>query len=475
MRAENINIFQESYNNWEISKKRLIQHAITYPVIQTQKQLQEFREAIHAFKNMPADQYKRLMEMDFSTAKKEISDRPEYKAIFYTNKALGIINDVLTNRIHNNPLGTKIINGLFNKSVYGDDFYNWSINNARSVVHKTFHDSTRDPQQGVLRLDNYTELGSTAGIDVAWMRAFNIRPADNADHAEVHDLASMFTFTQMKSATDSISYAGLSGERKEVVKPEYYGLGFQWNERKMRFSIYSVNQVLSMMRAAAFLCQTRRAYREIFRMTPQIKDYPPIDLYQTYEQEKDLYHVMASRIRHQLNDVRRKMHDHASGKASLPNQKHATDEAPLRVTADTPFLLYFNHAYRLPFEVANRMIPGKDGVNVPFLDNWITIPTHMAPLSGGWKMYKKNATAERDRNGFFEHVKEWKAATSIAAQAVIPGFRNYFINFRNLVSLQQSEPIIETTNLVMKMEFNAVMDERQKSRIDFGKLPTVSA
>lgn len=427
----------------------IAQKMIGLSVVPTNEIAEKVNKGLNELRKMSGEDLEKLN----SLSAKEIAkgwESSDVKVMAKTlEDSLGLVSDVL--------VGNQLRNPVWNAA-------------QKSLEH------LQNPSSMVRTISNMMSGPETTGIDLGWRRAFNFLSVDNEEEVEVIDWTAGLKFLEYEYRTDKPEAQTVGGRKGEKEGPRFFGAAFKHANGAFRHSVVTLNQLLSYMRQEAIRTQSLLAYRTIAAKKVGNSDVVGRSLsYDNTKIFKDWSTVATDRetiekylvwqIRHVLNEARRLMIDNAS---QTPNSKSRKNhaEARLNVTANDTVLFYYNHKERELIDKVQQGLRGENGVDPSVIGNIAFIESSMMPVGGGYDVTAKDN--QRDTYGFRESVTETVAANKIGGMMVIPGNRNFFINFRPLTFLNDSDVMSESNTVGAKMEANCLMDKRQKFHIVAG-------
>ena len=328
------------------------------------------------------------------------------------------------------------------------------------------HTETRSNYaQAVELVDSISSMAQENGIDAGWMLAYQPKSVLGKNEMEVEDIIGQIRFHQL-TKTERVILTGLGTEEMEKVGYDRFGGGAKYNNYDMANSAYRVNEILTGIRLAYLRIQAAGAYREIFRQGSKNVDYgfkanPDIGT-DTTTQDK-AFNASASAI-YSLNEAFREMKLEAGQIRKSPNKKGTDnqDQAPLMITSATTGIVFFNEKWNTRIDQMRRMSGGDNGINPRLLHNFLFVPSHLAAVSGGWKV---DGSKQRDEHGLFGNAKEFASIEKQAVRLVIPGQRNLHGLFQGLSFAQETSFLDEETTIAAYAREKFIADHRQTARV----------
>lgn len=333
----------------------------------------------------------------------------------------------------------------------------------------------QNPAANVQVVSNMMAGPESTGIDLGWRRAYNFLSPTNAKEVEVMNWRAGLRFLEYEYRTDKPEATTLGGRTNQRESARFFASAFKHAEGDFDFSVVTLNQLLSYMRAEALTMQSNLAYRMIFAkkiggtsvvnnafMYSDTGENKFTDWSTSSTDRKTIEERLVFQVRHVLNESRRLMIDHATQVQNLKKRENFR-EAPISVTAADTILFYYNHAHRELIDKVFQDLRGEEGVSPTVLSNLAFIETTAAPVGGGYDITRKDG--QRDDWGFRETITE--STKDRGGMMIIPGNLNYFLTFRNLTFLNDSDVMSEMNTIGAKFEANAILDKRQKAHITF--------
>lgn len=404
--------------------------------------------------------YRELMRLDKETRKKigdmsvEELNKSEYStqiktAVGVTSKALKSVSDATSNRAGQNE---RIQAALKEKSMHTETRSNFA--------------------QAVELVDQLSSMTQENGIDAGWMMAYQPKQVLGKDEMEVRDIIGQVRFNQL-GRTERVILTGLGSEESEKVGYDRFGGGVKYMHYDQANSAYTVNEILTAIRIAYLQMQAWVAYKEIFRQGADNAEYA----FKAHPKEgtntttKDKSYDWTSSAIHTLNESFRMMKLEAGQIRTSPQKKGTDnqDQAPLLITPATTGIVYYNEAHATLVDQMKRMSGGDDNINSRLMHNFVFLPTHLSPISGGWKV---EASKQRDEFGAFGKVSEYAAIGKTdsgnykpGVRLVIPGQRNLHGMFQGLSFAQETSFLDEETTVAAYAREKFVTDSRQTARV----------
>ena len=358
--------------------------------------------------------------------------------------------------------------GILTDAITGDQIRNPLF---KSLEH------LQNPAANVQMISNMMSGPEATGIDLGWRRAYNFLSPTNAKEVEVMNWRTGLRFLEYEYRTDKPEATTLGGKTNQRESARFFASAFKHAEGELDFTVVTLNQLLSYMRAEALTMQSNLAYRMIF--AKKINSTSVVgnsfvysdtntftDWSTTATDQKTIAEYEVFRVRHVLNEARRLMIDQATQVQGIDKRTNYR-EAPLSVTSADTILYYYNHAHReLIDKVLQDAIRGDEGISPTVLGNIAFIETSAAPIGGGFDIVRKDA--QRDDWGFRETAKE--SSKNKGGMMIIPGNLNYFLSFRNLTFLNDSDVMSEQNTVGAKFEANAILDKRQKAHVEMAAI-----
>lgn len=434
---------QQKFDKRLQDAEEAIQAAINMPLVFNQEEAEKIGKGFQKIAKIPDEEWDKIEASDIPNMLKEFSDGNVRFAAVYVDKALSLITDAYRGTIYQNP-----------------------------SLHK-LHDVAKDMATlrregaGTMVIDNVAALQYLEGIDSGWLPAFVQRDGTNADELKVIDWRGALRFREYKYHTDRIVMQSLGSVSSQRFGPRYFASGFEYGEREIRWTVFSVNEVLRMMRAEADAIATRLHYMKLAEIgTGTRKVVADSSLFADGANDLEKKKGWIERARHTLNMAH---FETINAAAQIPKGKKANPslEVPLRVTASTPLICYVNHGHFQALAAIQGMTGGIDGINTPLSKPYVFVESTLMPMSGGHTITDTDEVQED--TGFYGKTKE-AAADIVGMMGIIPRARNNSAVFRNVTFRRAAEPINELRQIAAKFEINCAVDRRQQVHINLGQL-----
>jgi hypothetical protein len=309
-------------------------------------------------------------------------------------------------------------------------------------------------------------------FDMGWTQAFNVVDASNVAEIKVMDLAGAMRMVELANRSDKIPAQGLATRRSESFGPRFFGAAFEWDSREMRFSVYSINNALTALRAAAVNNTTIHAYRILAGMQSSSNEWDGgalnVDFTPAGSTNVDKMHEKSIYARKVLNKAHYRMINEASNAQSTSGKRKQTyASAPLMgLTPQTPLLFYTNHKWFEMNALVQRMVPGENGINTPLLRNIVFVESIHMPECGAMTI---TAGSEPDDWGFLETTSPKDPDNFYGGKLVIPGRRNLIGIFRpSTLFADPGRSADEVLTMTIKQEQNGALESRQHAYVKLG-------
>lgn len=445
---------QASFNNKIQKAQDQLISLMSIPKVTSKEVAEKVWKGFKAIRDMKASEREKLVELSVSEAAKEYGHDDIRTTLRVVEESTKMVGAFLSGQLSTNE-------------------------SFQKIQEKNVLDASRDDMRATMVIDYASEL-QTGGVDLGWLPAYVARNAENAQEVKRLDMNSIIRFVEVSAVDEIPPKETLSGKQTERYGPRFISARVEYSDDDMRFSTWTVNDILRRMQQAYSQSVTYMAYKRIFEYNNTYQKYTTSDIsntarrYLSVSDAKDINYAMAHRGRNLLNIAHNRIVNIAMNRDKTDKKRVQSTESKLPIGPLDPIYVYFNHEHREFFDRLGRMIPGEDGVNSPLLDNWIFVPTYCAPLSGGWTVAGETTSTERDEWGLYGTITEQGKGNAPSAMAIIPGLRNEYTTFRNMYMINTVREEEESTRILAKARLNFVIDDRQKALIEFGKYPTVS-
>lgn len=436
-------MYSQSYNESVLTNMKEITKSLSLiakaPLVKDDETAESFAKGIQEISRLTADDREALDKMSLKELKASDYSKHIKTAYSITGDALKSVSDAVSGRA--------------------------SINPVIQANEKAFHTETRNNMdRAVLMVDELSSMMQYTDIDPSWALAFRSVDASGREEVSVSDILGEIRFQEL-SRTEPPILTSLGSEKSEKTGYRRFGGGVIQNLYDMPISAYTVNEVLSAIRIASLRTRAQVAYKEIFRHG-SANDAYAFTPYTggTDTTSKDVNYKASIDAIHTINTAYRQMIDKAAQIRTTANKKGSKGklQAPLPVSYNSPVLVYFDHTHISFLDVMRRMIGGEDGNNPRLLYNFVFLPTHLAPASGGWTFGDDES---RDDFGIFGKVTESGPISKVAARLVMPGMRNLHATMQGLTFGQETKWTRETAEIAAFERYTFAVDPRQSAKV----------
>lgn len=424
----------QKFNDRQDAIDRMIARTCTMPVVTSVEEARKVWDGLKKLTDFKPDELEEIKNLTLEEVGKRWKSGDVTAAISIVGKSLSLVGDAMK----------------------GTAYDEYAI--------KTLHaDGTRDGMP--LLFASGLEVMSADRLDNRWVQAFSAVDATGYEKIKVADFVNLTRVIQYKRSSEDLEVSGLGSDSDDELGRRYFGGAHEYSTREQRFSMWSVNNILTNLRVAAIRSIGVHAYREIARMNAGVtQEFGDAGVYTGGSTAREILLNDIFDARHNLNQTHFKMVNRAAKTEGLDAPNLHLKEAPLDVNAQTPILFYYNHKHFEFIDLMQRMTGGDDNINMPMLKNWVFVETNMFPESGGHTITGEEGT-DRDLWGFFGQAAEYKPVNTVGGMAIIPGQRNLHATFRNPEIVSATAPMKEVVKVGIKLENNFFLDGRQKAYV----------
>lgn len=349
-----------------------------------------------------------------------------------------------------------------NDAISGKSYLNESI-----IRSKSLHTDGLLSGNAIRNIDEVSAMFNSSDIDAGYLSAYRVVDARGALGTKVVDMVGQIRFHELKDNEEPIM-TPLGEMKSDEIGLRKFGGGFVGNTYMMQNSVLTVNNFLEGIRVASANMRANVAYKELFMADSGINKQTPVTGSKAVAStgNDDAFaaeYVKLANARITLNEAARIMMNRALNVRDDARKKKDEDgEAPLTVSMATPILFLYNPVHST---FVNKMIGltgNAAGIPASLDYNFVFVPTHLAPMSGGWTLDAKN---DRDYAGAFGTVKDYGNRDDISGMLVYPQMRNVMTLYQDLTFASSTDAVSETQKFAAYERYNVATDVRQKTHV----------